>query len=102
MGNLSWTLIITESFERYLRRIEKRVATRIIRKINILKEDPFKGKLLRGLIIRIEDNVFRVYSLRVGDYRVIYTVNPLEKKVYLLLVGHRDWIYKEADRLLRG
>ncbi|RLE46999.1 MAG: hypothetical protein DRJ31_09430 [Candidatus Methanomethylicota archaeon] len=99
---MEWTIVVTERFERYIRGIERKIAIRIIREIDVLKENPFKGKLLKGLVVRIGDNVFRVYSLRVGDYRVIYTVNPLEKKVYLLLVGHRDWIYKETERLLRG
>jgi len=59
---------------------------------------------MKGLMVTVGDSRFRVYSLRVGDYRVIYTLNPLERKVYLLLVGHighRKWIYKVAKKMFK-
>lgn len=96
---MKWTIILTETFSRYIRRLERRLAVRIIREIDVLREDPFKGKLLKGLTVTVGDSRFRVYSLRVGDYRVIYTLNPLERKVYLLLVGHRKWVYRVAKKM---
>ncbi len=35
-----------------------------------------------------------LYRLRVGDYRVIYTVNNGELVVYVIDVGNRGDIYK--------
>jgi len=96
---MEWTIIVTEAFSRYIRRLERRLAVRIIREIGVLREDPFKGKLLKGLMVTVGGGRFRVYSLRVGDYRVIYTLNPLERKVYLLLVGHRKWVYRVAKKM---
>ncbi|HZY95129.1 MAG TPA: type II toxin-antitoxin system RelE/ParE family toxin [Candidatus Bathyarchaeia archaeon] len=32
-------------------------------------------------------------SLRIGDYRIIYTVIEREKRVVLLTVGHRSKVY---------
>jgi len=34
------------------------------------------------------------YRLRVGDYRVIYTFDLTNGKLYLLAVGHRREIYR--------
>lgn len=38
-------------------------------------------------------NIFRI---RVGNYRVVYEI--VNKKVYVILVGHRKEIYKLLDR----
>lgn len=35
------------------------------------------------------------YRIRVSNYRVIYTVNHLERKVLVTRIGHRDKIYKK-------
>lgn len=34
------------------------------------------------------------YRLRVGDYRIIYTVDPAQGVIHLLAVGHRREIYR--------
>jgi len=94
-----WNIVFTETFEKALRKLEGKLAVRVIREIGVLREDPFKGKLLKGLMVTVGGGRFRVYSLRVGDYRVIYTLNPLERKVYLLLVGHRKWVYRVAKKM---
>ena len=46
--------------------------------------------------VRVEDQVIRakLRSLRVGDYRVIYWYDFREDTAWLLLEGHRKWIYK--------
>jgi len=45
------------------------------------------GKPLRG-------ELSGKWSLRVGNYRVIYTINEKEKAVILYGVGHRKKIYR--------
>lgn len=47
--------------------------------------DPFQGKSLHG-------SLKGKFSLRVGDYRVIYRVEG--NVVLLLVVGHRKKIYE--------
>ena len=34
-----------------------------------------------------------MYKLRVGDYRIIYTVNNKQKRIRVHMIGHRDKIY---------
>jgi mRNA-degrading endonuclease RelE of RelBE toxin-antitoxin system len=50
-----------------------------------LKTDPFIGKPLRS-------DWKDVYSLRIGTYRVLYSIKEIE--VRLLFVGHRKHIYE--------
>jgi len=55
--------------------------------IRKLEKDPFLGKPLRG-------DLSGKRSLRVGDYRVIYTINEQKKVVILYGVKHRKKAYK--------
>ncbi len=52
-----------------------------------MKSDPYLGKPLRG-------ELSGKWSLRVGDYRVIYKIDEQEKILTLLNVGHRKAVYK--------
>ena len=90
-----WRIVFTRRFEKALEKLDREVAVRVLRKVEILSRNPYVGKMLRGVYVEIEDLRLKLYSLRVGDYRVIYTVNPLESKVYLLTVKHRKHVYKE-------
>jgi mRNA interferase RelE/StbE len=74
-----------ESVERDLRRIEKKEARRILRKIEkVLGEDPARGISLKGEYVGL-------YRLRVGDYRAIYC--KTQAGVLILRVGHRKKAY---------
>jgi len=52
-----------------------------------LKTDPYLGKPLRG-------ELSGKWSLRMGDYRVIYTINEDERTVMLYHIKHRKTAYK--------
>ncbi len=45
-------------------------------------------------------NPSRFRRIRVGDYRAIYEIGRKERKVIVLLVGHRRRVYDEFRRLL--
>lgn len=67
---------------------EPLISLRICKKIEELRDNPFpKVKRLKG------DDVF---SLRVGDYRIILDINVKENKIYVLRIGHRKNIYKRG------
>ena len=55
--------------------------------IRQLQDNPYIGKPLHG-------DLKGKYSLRSGDYRVIYSVDETDKSVLLLAVGHRKAVYK--------
>ena len=73
------------SFQRRIRALDREVQIRILRGVDILKTNPYAGKPLRG-------EMRGVYSLRIGDYRILYNIKGNE--VSLLLVGHRKRIYE--------
>jgi len=72
-------------FSRRLRDLDQHTQLRILRDVQIIKQNPYAGKVLKG---RWEGS----YSFRIGDYRVIYLVSG--DKVILLTVGHRKSIYE--------
>lgn len=74
----------TERFLKNIKALDRKAQARIIREVNILKTNPYVGKPLRG-------EWKGVYSLRIGDYRVLYQIKKNE--VFLLVVGHRKRVY---------
>ncbi len=79
-------IILTARAKRELRNISKRHQFAIASVIEELKDNPFAGKpLTRELTGR--------YALRVGIYRIIYTVNKSDKTIYILTAGHRSVVY---------
>jgi mRNA interferase RelE/StbE len=42
----------------------------------------------------------KLYSLRVGDYRVIYHLDQKETLVTILKIGHRNEVYEEVLKRL--
>jgi len=80
---VSWRLIVKKSFIRDLKGLDPNVRNRIIETIDEIVRNPYAGKKL--------DNF---YSWRIGDYRIIYTIDKERRAVVLLWVGHRRSIYR--------
>lgn len=80
---------------RQLDRINKADRKRIIAKIDALAENPFpkSGAKLTGHK--------ELYRIRVGDYRVVYTVDQRIVCVIIAEVGHRKEIYQKLVKYLR-
>lgn len=66
---------------------ERKIYPKIISAIESLKTNPYKGKKLKG---KLKGD----YSLRVGIYRIIYTIQKKMLIIYIIDVGHRREIYK--------
>jgi mRNA interferase RelE/StbE len=77
----------TESSLKQLGKLDKSVAKRIVDKMEFISEDPFAHvQKLSGL---------GLYRLRVGDYRVIMSIERGKMIVFVLEVGHRSVIYRK-------
>lgn len=61
---------------------------KLLRAIELLKTDPFRGKKLQGRLSGI-------YSLRVWPYRILYEVHRQEILVIVLHIGQRQGVYKK-------
>lgn len=80
-------LLITKKAEKELDKLPDSVAKNISEKILLLSKNPFpnNSKKLSG-----QDN----YRMRVGSYRVIYSLNQKTKTVTVLRIADRKTIYR--------
>jgi len=78
-------LEFTLRFRKSFMKLSREVQLRIIREVRVLKVNPYVGKSLKG-------PWKGVYSMKIGDYRVLYLVE--EKRVVLLTVRHRKHVYR--------
>ena len=67
--------------------IDRKLYYRLITTIETLKKSPFQGKPLKG---RLQGD----YSLRLGDYRIIYAIHKDKLVIYIIDLGHRKEIYR--------
>ncbi len=89
--SLAWTLRLSETAKRQLGKLDTSNAQAILRYLNRLlleTTDPReRGKGLRA-------NLSGLWRYRVGDYRVICSIEHHELVVLVLQVGHRRDVYK--------
>ncbi len=87
---MAWEVQFTQEATDDLRRLDHAVAQRVLRRLRWLGDnfdsvtpDVLSGSL-RGL-----------FKLRVGNYRVVYSVDDTAYMLTVHLVGHRRSIYRE-------
>ncbi len=68
----------------FLSHADRRLFKRIINKVEFLRENPMTGKPLVG-------NHKGEFSLRVGDYRIVYEIAV--HTIYILTIKHRRRVY---------
>ncbi len=77
---------LTARAKRELKNISKRHKIAIASMVEELTDNPYAGKpLTRDLTGK--------FSLRVGVYRIIYTVNKTDEIVHVITAGHRSNVY---------
>jgi len=64
---------------------------RIKEDLKKLEKDPYSGKKLSGC---------QFYKIRTGDYRSIYEINNMDKKVIVLFIGHRKNVYDNFSKFI--
>jgi len=84
-----YSIRLLESAIRELERLDKPVASRIMRKLSWLSEnaDQLNHQPLKGAFSGL-------YKLREGDYRIAYQVLRAEQIIVIHLIGHRSEVYK--------
>jgi len=83
-----YTVLVQPSADRSLRKLPDDVQRRIVAAIDELHKDPRPGgcKKLKG-----EDNLWRI---RVGDYRVVYTIQDKKLVILVVRIAHRKDAYQ--------
>lgn len=58
--------------------------------IESLERQPIHGAKIKRLKGRLHD----YYRYRVGDYRIVYTIDPTSQVIYIDYLDHRREIYR--------
>ncbi|MFH1769316.1 MAG: type II toxin-antitoxin system RelE/ParE family toxin [Parcubacteria group bacterium] len=77
-----YTVYISKSVRRSIKKIAKSWQRRVIRALIELEKEPFLGARMRG---QMEGR----YKIRIWPYRIIYKVDMSNKVIEVLEVGHR-------------
>ncbi|MFD3005238.1 type II toxin-antitoxin system RelE family toxin [Thermus tengchongensis] len=88
---MRYTLLLTRSAQKDLEALPPEVLRRVDQALEELADNPFppgKVKKLKG------SGHPPVYRLRVGDYRVLFTVDPEAKTLTVARVKHRREAYR--------
>lgn len=84
---MAYQVILKRSAEKELDALQANLRERILRRLLALEENPRPSgiKKLQGQ---------ESFRLRVGDYRVLYTIDYKSKQVFIVGVGHRREVYR--------
>ncbi|MBW6462073.1 MAG: type II toxin-antitoxin system RelE/ParE family toxin [DPANN group archaeon] len=74
--------------ERFLKKSDKQLAIRLLEKIENLSEDPFPADIKR--VVNRNEKIFRI---RVGDYRIQYSVDYKKNLIFISDINKRSRAY---------
>ncbi|WP_456366137.1 type II toxin-antitoxin system RelE family toxin [Thermococcus sp.] len=85
---MSYEVVLSRKSLKFLRNLSPKDRARIKESLLKLRENPWpmQYKKLRG---------YPFYRIRVGDYRIIYSVDESSKAVYVVKIGHRENVYRD-------
>jgi mRNA interferase RelE/StbE len=82
-----YSVVITSSAERELRRLDRPVKNRIVPAILALAAEPRPHGCLK---VKGEEALWRI---RIGDWRVGYVIDDEKKQIDVIRVNHRSRFY---------
>jgi len=84
---MKFKVIWSPKSDKQMSRLDKKTRKRIYEKVGLIKSNPYLfTKRLFGV---------NLYSLQVGDYRVIMNIRRNVMTIFVVKVGHRKRIYKK-------
>jgi len=84
---MKYTVEITSSAQRQFKKLPETIQDQLIPKILALEANP-RPTGVKKL------QVFEYYRIRMGDYRVVYSINDKVHLIKVLDLGHRKDIYR--------
>jgi mRNA interferase RelE/StbE len=89
--NLSYSVSFARSARKELDILSKTVALRILKKIESLTGNPRPAgcKKLTGQNF--------LWRIRIGDYRVVYSIDDTNRIIDITIIRHRSSVYKGMD-----
>lgn len=87
-GGTPYSVGYDAAAQQELRKLDRQVARRIARAISALGANPRPAGCQR--LVGYDG----LWQIRIGDYRVIYTINDAELIVLVLRTAHRSGVYR--------
>ena len=87
------TVVVGPRAKREIKKLAKQDQRRIIRKMEALANDP------RPHGVEKLSQSPRFWRIRVGDYRIIYAIEPDKEIVVILIIRHRRDAYRDVATL---
>jgi mRNA interferase RelE/StbE len=84
-----YKVIFKPSVEKDLRSLPQSIVTRVFKRIEALKDDPFPRQSIKLA------GAQQLYRVRVSDYRMIYGVDKDNRQVIIYYVRHRRDVYRQ-------
>ncbi|WP_347986051.1 type II toxin-antitoxin system RelE/ParE family toxin [Methylomonas sp. AM2-LC] len=86
---MAFNVTLKPSAQKALLKLPRPLQTRILDSLESLTNNP------RPVGVKKLQSVTDLYRIRIGDYRVIYSINDHELLIYVLTVGHRREVYRD-------
>lgn len=86
-----WTVKLSKQAGNFYESLTGKHHAQMTNALNTLSQDPYCGKPLKGEL--------RAYwSMRVGIYRIIYSIKAQEVTIEVLRIQHRKEVYEKLRR----
>jgi mRNA interferase RelE/StbE len=87
---MDYEILLHPKAKNFLSKLDQKIKERIKNKLKELKKSPDgAGKHLKYSIY---------WSLRIGNYGVIYKINKKKKEIIILFIGHRKNVYDDLSK----
>jgi mRNA interferase RelE/StbE len=87
---MTYKLNLSKRATKYLSRLPRKTATRILDKLELLKSDPYHAPDTKSL----EGRLGGLWRMEVGPYRATYKIEEDGHIVVVLIIGPRGDVYK--------
>lgn len=84
----SYSVVLKPSVEKDLRGLSQPIVRRVWERIEALSKEPIPRQSIKLA------GAERLYRVRVGDYRIVYSVDHVAQVVTIQYVRHRSAAYK--------
>ncbi len=85
-----YVLVISSEAEKQLKKLDKTVILQINKKLLYVASNAEQIEH-----VELSGNWAGHHRVRVGDYRVIYTMNKEKREIVIVAIGHRRDVYDE-------
>lgn len=86
---IGYEVILSDEAKRFLKKLDSKIVSRILAKLKDLTSEKCENLDIK----KLKENK-SLYRIRVGDYRIIYSINNREIIVFVVKIGHRKDVYE--------